>query len=143
MSEAMGCVYLDTSAYLAILLDERPGEALRKRLGSAPLAASVLMFVEAERNIVRLAREGHIEEEDFVVLQDRIRGDVERFLVLDLSLETIDWGRFPTVTLPRTADLVHLRAALYFMRENKFAGFCSLDKAQLQAAREMGIPLLD
>ena len=51
-------IYLDTSAYLCILLGEAGSERLSKETASAELLSSVLLVLEATRTLVRLAREG-------------------------------------------------------------------------------------
>jgi hypothetical protein len=47
----------------------------------------------------------------------------------------------PLVSTPRSLDLVHLRTALWFHRERPLSRFVSLDTAQNQAARELGLPV--
>ena len=51
-------LYLDTSAYLCILLGEEGSERLSEQTAGADLLSSVLLVLETKRNLVRLAREG-------------------------------------------------------------------------------------
>jgi hypothetical protein len=50
-------VYLDTSAYLCILLAEGGWQELSEKTDEAELLSSVLLVLEAKRNLIRLARE--------------------------------------------------------------------------------------
>src|SRR5438876_485663 len=52
-----GRFYLDTSAYLAILLGEAGSAALVRELAGGHLLASSLLALETYRNLVRLSRE--------------------------------------------------------------------------------------
>src|SRR5688572_29218289 len=49
--------YVDTSAYLCILLGEAGWESLSKELAGGEMLASVLLLLEAHRNLIRLTRE--------------------------------------------------------------------------------------
>ena len=51
-------LYLDTSAYLCILLGEDGSDRLSAETAGADLLSSVLLVLEAKRNLTRLAREG-------------------------------------------------------------------------------------
>jgi hypothetical protein len=42
----------------------------------------------------------------------------------------------PAVSIPRSLDLAHLCAALWFQRHEKLIGFVSLAEAQVRSARE-------
>ncbi|HEV3058887.1 MAG TPA: hypothetical protein VGY48_11615, partial [Vicinamibacterales bacterium] len=58
-------LYLDTSAYLCILLAEEGWEGLSKETGGADLLSSVILILEARRNLIRLAREGALKPEQY------------------------------------------------------------------------------
>jgi hypothetical protein len=47
----------------------------------------------------------------------------------------------PPVATPRTLDLVHLRTALWFHGAQKIDRFVTMDAAQEQAAKELGLPV--
>ena len=51
-------LYVDTSAYLCILLAEEGAERLSAESAGAELLSSVLLVLEARRNLIRLARDG-------------------------------------------------------------------------------------
>ncbi len=42
---------------------------------------------------------------------------------------------------PRSLDLAHLRTALWFHRDTRLTRFATLDTAQEQAAKELGLPV--
>lgn len=135
-------VYLDTSAYLGILLGEAPARPFLKVLEKKILCSSVLLLIEAERNLVRMSREGDLPEGDYRKTMDQLKDDREKFLLKDLTLEICFTGVFPPVKIPRSSDLVHLRTARWFQENGGLAGFLSLDKAQKEAAQDFELPVL-
>jgi hypothetical protein len=62
---------------------------------------------------------------------------VLRDLTLDLCTSTL----LPAVATPRTLDLAHLRTALWFHAAEPIGRFVTLDGAQAEAARELGLPV--
>ncbi len=47
----------------------------------------------------------------------------------------------PVVPTPRSLDLAHLRTALWFHTREALTRFVTLDQAQAQGARELGLPV--
>jgi hypothetical protein len=47
----------------------------------------------------------------------------------------------PAVTTPRSLDLAHLRSALWFHAAEQIDRFVTMDAAQEQSARELGLPV--
>jgi hypothetical protein len=135
--------YLDTSAYLAILLGERPAKGLVKALGKRHLCTSVLLLIEAERNLIRLSREQHLTPEGYRTCIERMKEDRERFALKDLTPDLCLVPLFPAVLTPRSSDLVHLRTAAWFKTAGKLEAFLTLDGKQRDAAAELGLPLFD
>lgn len=142
MSEKTGerRVYLDTSAYLAILLGEKGASAISRDLRGAILCSSTLLLLEAERNLVRLARERLITEGVYELASDRLHADHELFLLRDLTLDLCVSREFPAARIPRSSDLAHLRTARWFQAHGGLSRFVSLDREQLKAASEFGLP---
>jgi predicted nucleic acid-binding protein len=133
--------YVDTSAYLAILLAEAGSRRLARELAGGELVTSALMVIEAYRNLVRLSRDGVLGAADFQAAVTRLEADRALFAVRDLTLDLCGPGVMPVVTTPRTLDLLHLRTAMWFHEREPLARFVSLDARQLQAARELGLPV--
>jgi hypothetical protein len=133
--------YVDTSAYLCILLGESGHKALRRELAGAELLSSVVMVLEAGRNLVRLSREGLLSAADFRVCASTLESDLRQFLLRDLTLDLCGYRIMPSVTTPRSLDLIHLRTALWFHEQEKLSRFVSLDEAQSQSALELGLPV--
>lgn len=52
---------LDTSAYLCSVLAEDGWEVLARETDGATLLSSVILILEAKRNVIRLAREGALK----------------------------------------------------------------------------------
>jgi predicted nucleic acid-binding protein len=134
-------LYLDTSAYLCILLGEEGSSRLAKETAGAELLSSVLLVLEARRNLIRLAREGTLAADQYKVCMDRAERDVELFVLRDLTLDLCASNLVPAVATPRSLDLAHLRTALWFHAAERLDRFVTLDGSQAQAARELGLPV--
>jgi len=134
-------LYLDTSAYLCILLAEEGWERLSRDTDGAELLSSVLLILEARRNLIRLAREGALEPELFETCIERVEQDTSLFVLRDLTLDLCQSNLLPAVATPRSFDLAHLRSALWFHADQRIDRFVTLDGSQEQAARELGLPV--
>jgi hypothetical protein len=133
-------LYLDTSAYLCMLLREQGSDALVRETTGAELLSSVLLVLEAKRNLVRLAREGVLQAEQYKECLDRVEADTDFFLLSDLTLDMCKSNFMPAVLTPRSLDLVHLRTALSFDSVEPIDRFVTNDESQRQAAKELGLP---
>ena len=134
-------LYLDTSAYLCILLGDVGAARLAKETTGAELLSSVLLVLEARRNLIRLAREGTLTADQYTTCMDRVEQDVDLFVLRDLTLELCSSNLVPAVATPRSLDLAHLRTALWFHAAERIDRFVTLDGSQAQAARELGLPV--
>jgi hypothetical protein len=134
-------LYMDTSAYLCILLGEDGYEQLLRETAGAELLSSVILVLEAVRNLVRLSREGILTTTDFQNCISALNNDTGQFLLRDLSLDLCNSMTMPVVSTPRSLDLVHLRTALWFHQKEKLTRFVTLDESQGMAARELGLPV--
>ena len=117
-------LYLDTSAYLCILLAEEGAARLSEETAGAELLSSVLLVLEARRNLIRLAREGTLKPDHYKTCMDRVEEDTTCFVLRDLTL-----------------DLAHLRTAISFHAAEHLERFVTLDGSQEQAAKELGLPV--
>lgn len=133
--------YVDTSAYLAVLLGERGHETIVKQLRRAQLLSSVLLILESQRNLIRLSREDLLSPGDLRLCLDRVSEDIELFELRDLTLDLCQELSMPVVSTPRSLDLAHLRTASRFHEQEPLTGFVSLDEAQRLAAQELGLPV--
>ena len=133
--------YLDTSAYLCVLLNERGARKLTKEIAQEQLLSSVLLILETNRNLVRLSRMGDLAAEDLSLYLERARQDQELFLLRDLTLDLCEGWVMPVLSTPKSLDLIHLRTAVWFHDQQPLTRFISLDAGQIQAARELGLPL--
>jgi hypothetical protein len=134
-------LYLDTSAYLCILLAEQGSEGLSKETDGAELLSSVILILEARRNLIRLAREGTLKPEQYKTCIERVEQDTSLFVLRDLTLDLCQSNILPAVTTPRSLDLGHLRSALWFHAGEGIDRFVTMDGSQEQAARELGLPV--
>jgi len=72
---------------------------------------------------------------------ERLGRDLSQFVLRDLTLDLCRSRVMPIISTPRSLDLVHLRTALWCHDREPLRRFVSLDAAQTQAARELGLPL--
>ena len=136
-------LYLDTSAYLGLLLGERLAAKLEKAIAGAELLSSVLLIVEARRNLVRLTRERGITGQQYALCLERVNQDIEQLTLRDLTLDLCDAVPMPAIATPRSLDLIHLRTASWFHKIAPLDRFVTLDAVQEQAAKELGLPVQD
>jgi hypothetical protein len=134
-------LYLDTSAYLCILLGERGHDELLKEIRHAELLSSVVLVLEAERNLIRLSREGRLTKTDFHNCVSALNNDMQQFLLRDLTLDLCGSLAMPVVSTPRSLDLAHLRTAMWFHQQQNLARFVTLDISQAMSASELGLPV--
>ena len=134
-------LYLDTSAYLCILLAEEGHDRLSQETAAAELLSSVLLVLESRRNLARLAREGVLTADQYQLCIDRVGADQGRFELRDLTLDLCASPVIPALATPRSLDLAHLRTALWFHAAAPIDRFVTLDTAQELAAKELGLPV--
>lgn len=134
-------LYLDTSAYLCILLADDGWERLSEDTAGAELLSSVLLVLEAKRNLVRLAREGALTPEQYKVCMDRVGDDTQVLVLRDLTLDLCASNLLPAIATPRSLDLAHIRTALWFHAAEPITRFVTMDVSQREAARELGLPV--
>ncbi|MBP6717141.1 MAG: type II toxin-antitoxin system VapC family toxin [Acidobacteria bacterium] len=133
-------LYLDTSAYLCILLGDAGADRLAQEATGAELCSSVLLVIESRRNLIRLARESVLTIDQYDRCMARVTSDIEHFTLRDMTLDLCEPTPMPAVLTPRSLDLVHLRTAAWFHAYTPLSRFVTLDTAQAQAARELGLP---
>ena len=134
-------LYVDTSAYLCILLGEDESERLSQEAEGAELLSSVLLVLEARRTLIRLARDGTLKPDQYKRCMERIDEDTAAFALRDLTLDLCASNLMPAVSTPRSLDLAHLRTALWFNASERLHRFVTMDASQRQAASELGLPV--
>ena len=134
-------LYVDTSAYLCLLLGETGANEVAERFAAAEPCSSVLLVLEARRSVVHLGRTGRIRAERVGTLLGQLQVDSAKIVLRDLTLDLALDLAFPAVRTPRSLDLVHLRTALWFHRREPLDGYLTNDEGQRAAARELGLPV--
>ena len=134
-------LYLDTSGYLCILLGEDGADRLSEETAGAELISSVLLVLEARRNLIRLAREGTLKPEQYEACMNRVEEDTNLFVLRDLTLDLCDSNILPPIATPRSLDLAHLRSALWFHSTEQIDRFVTMDGSLEAAAKELGLPI--
>lgn len=135
-------VYLDTSAYLGVLLGEKPAQRVLALIAKKILCSSVLLLLEAERNLVRMSREGMVTPANYERAVSQLRSDHELFLLKELTVDLCLTGEFPPVQIPKSGDLLHLRTAKWFQDHGGLESFLTLDLRQRAAAQDFGLPVV-
>ena len=133
--------YVDTSAYLCILLGEEGWSELAAELSGGDMVSSVLLVLEAHRNLIRLAREGTLTPDQYASCAGRLRRDREAFALRDLTIDLCESTIVPPIATPRSLDLAHLRTALWFHADAPLTRFVTMDGGQRDAARDLGLPV--
>jgi len=123
------------------VLGEHGSEKLSDETAGAELVSSVLLLLESRRNLIRLAREGTLKPEQYKACMDRVEEDMELFVLRDLTRDLCESNAFPAVATPRSLDLAHLRTALWFHAAEPLDRFVTVDAAQQEAAKELGLPV--
>ena len=134
-------VYLDTSAYLCVLLGESGADRLLAQTDGCEMVSSVLLVLEARRNLIRLAREAVVSIDRYNRCMDQLEADTRSLVLRDLTLDLCTSNLLPAVQTPRSLDLVHLRTALWFHAAEPLERFVTMDESQREAARELGLPV--
>ena len=114
---------------------------LHRQLAGAELLSSVLLVLEAERNLARLSREDLLTAAEFHKCVSTLEDDLQQFMIRDLTLDLCASRAMPVVSTPRSLDLEHLRTALWFHEQERLTRFVSLDEVQNVSARELGLPV--
>jgi hypothetical protein len=97
--------YVDTSAYLCVLLGEAGWQRLAGEMDGTQLVSSSLLVLEAERTLVQLSRAGRLTPAELQNALDRLGRDLDHFALRDLTLDLCRWRVMPIVTTPRSLDL--------------------------------------
>jgi hypothetical protein len=130
--------YIDTSFYLNILLKEKGSSKHREILKDKTLVSSILLPLESQRALLRLAREKGVTEKMHRTLSEKMKEDWETFKLMDFDLNMATSNEFPLLRLPRSLDLIHLRTALRFRKIDNLQIFLTLDENQKACALELG-----
>ncbi len=133
-------VYLDTSAYLSVLLGAKDSTQILSKTKGKILCSSTFLLLESERNLVNQHREKMITAKQYDLCMAQLKEDSKVFIFKDLTPDLCLSQKYPISRTPRSADLVHIRTAEWFIENGGIYNFISLDKAQLLAARDLGIP---
>lgn len=126
---------------MCLLLGEPGWQRLDTELRDAQLVSSVLLVLEGDRTLIHLSRAGRLSAAESQIAFDRLVAGLDSFTLRDVTLDLCESRVMPLVSTPRSLDLVHLRTASWFHREQPLTRFVSLDAAQNQAARELGLPV--
>lgn len=126
-------IYLDTSAFVKLIWDEKESRALQSYLlenESAPLVASVLLVVETRRAVLR-------EDPPSMVRADLLLSRVGQIGIGPAVVESA--GRLPEPAL-RSLDAIHLATAL--MLQGDLRAMVTYDDRLARAASAQRVPVV-
>lgn len=138
-------LYLDTSALVKAYVAEENSAAVMAAITAAQAVAShVIAFVEAHAAFARLYREGAIEEAAFLTIKAEFIADWPAYLRVEMAQSLVQRAAdLAEAFALRAYDSVHLAAADFlFNQEAEPVTFACFDRRLNQAARVLGIPLL-
>lgn len=122
--------YLDSSAILKLILDEKERVSLLKELGGKSVTSRISR-VEVKRTVTRLAPE-------HLVLAHSELEKIE-FFPASIGVLNIAEGFTSKVTL-RTLDAIHVATVIFL--GSAIEGLISYDKQMIKNAKELGIKVI-
>jgi predicted nucleic acid-binding protein len=124
--------YLDTSALVKLVIEERESVALRAFVADAEVASSVLVRTELLRAVRR-----HPDEKAI----DRANDLLDRMRLIPIDeLHFIEAGRIPP-SAARSLDALHIVSALRLLRA-ELRAIVTYDVRMADAARLHGLPVV-
>lgn len=136
-------LYAESSAVLAWLLTERPGEAVRDALERAETVfASDLTLIECDRVLIRAAHLGEIPETAAADRRARLGVAAAHWALVRVSDEVVARARLPFPEEPlRTLDALHLASALVARQAAPDLELLALDERVRRCGRALGFDL--
>ena len=135
-------LYLDTSALVKLVVEERGTDLVDALVATAEYAvSSVIAYAECRSAIARGAKAGRLDAAAAVRSLDQVWGGVQT-LDVDLGLSTRA-GELASRHLLRGMDALHLATALEIASPELPIAFATFDRALARAARaeRMSTPL--
>lgn len=136
-------LYAESSAVLAWLLTECPGEAVREALERAEIVfASDLTLIECDRMLIRAAHLGEISEASAADRRARLNLAAAHWALLPMSDDVVIRARRPFPEEPlRTLDALHLASALVARQAAPDLALLALDERVRRCGRALGFDL--
>jgi len=134
-------VFFDTSAFVKRYVNETGSQQVIDICQNAnALALSVICLPEIISTLRRLVREDKLSEEEYSQLKKSISTDLEDVDIIEIMPEVMSRviSCLETHSL-RAMDAIHLGCALAYAPDQ----FVSSDQRQIQAARAIGLTVLE
>jgi uncharacterized protein len=124
-------VYVDTSVFGRVVLEEPDKEAIRRALADFDQSiASQLLRIELRRLVLR---------EDALAETDRLLGDV---LLIPMDEKILASAETISPTTVGTLDAIHLATAVRLSKAGELDALMTYDKRLADGAREHGLEVL-
>jgi predicted nucleic acid-binding protein len=136
-------VYAESSAVLAWLLGDDPGDAVRGVLvGADVVITSDLTLVECDRVLIRATALGELPEAEAADRRARLAAAAAQWHVLKLGADIVERATRPFPGEPiRTLDAIHLASALMARSVSAGLDLLSLDRRIRSSGKNMGFRL--
>jgi predicted nucleic acid-binding protein len=136
-------VYAESSAVLAWLLGEEPGELVRQTLIEADaVVSSDLTLIECDRAIHRGAALGGFSAAVAADLKSRLASAVSNWNIMRIAPQIVARAREPFSNEPiRTLDAIHVATALYARSAIPGIVLLTLDGRIRRVGRSLGFAL--
>jgi hypothetical protein len=141
MTTPLRRLYVDSSAYIALLTRQKGAAELEREFDGAVLLSCALLLAEFQRTIVHLSRSNILTTEQYQHCIQRFQEDRAHFVLRKLTDDILFSSVMPVVSTPKILDLIHVRCALWFHSQEPIARFVTMDAGQRNAARELGLPV--
>jgi len=133
-------IYLDTSVYLRILLNDAGALKLRSGLN---MVTSELFQIEVNRTLDRLRLENKISDLKLVELKMRSHDFFASIEIFELSIEIRERAAAAFPTIVATLDALHLATALAIRTENyPKLKICTQDEQMARCAAALNFTLV-
>lgn len=134
--------YYDSSALVKRYVRERGSGTVRALLRSGERATCRLTFAEIASALASRLREGHVSARRLGILMKRVREDLARFHIIEMTPSLFDAAEPLLVRRPlRAADSLHLAAALRLRADFGSPELVCYDDRLSAAARAEGLPV--
>jgi uncharacterized protein len=136
--------YVDSSAVLAVLLQEERAEDVRCAMRAAStVVTSALTAVECSRALIHAQKVGRIDDDAERSLQASLAEADAEWSVYSLSARVLARARAPMPANPiRTLDALHIATVLTLRESFSDLTVVSLDNRMRDCVAALGLPIL-
>lgn len=134
-------IYLDTSVFLKLFLNEKGSDKARKLVKENSLLCSAIIASECFSALSRRKQNREMDDKTFDQLVNRVKKDLPYIELVKLTDEVLRKTEDVVLRSPaRTLDAIHIASALLFRDLTGIElSFVTSDKKQEEAAKRAGL----